>query len=406
MQYRSNLSFLASIGALLVAPLLPSCAAEPAAEEAGQGADEIRTADVQKQKELVIVDASVVKSAEASNAANGHWSFRFAVEQMAPAGMDPGDFVQSWLKGFSPGTINAFPVSDRSKGADALVKAWPKTSGGKLDLAKSPFVLLAITNRLDLGASNADPGEGRLVFGLSDGRPMTVIFEYKLPTKLTRKAWAKRWHELSSLAFGKSYNAALAALTDVFVLRNASPGRPNGSALGQVRSNEIQLALDSGIAPVWSLREFHLGAGGLLTPAPLTKTPDGSLNGSTKLGAFITANAAKVKKGTAALPPEMWGGESLMDGASTTWTFPGMAEGTRKAFAQQTCNGCHAGENPNIDGFYQITPLVGGDARKDGTSRLSPFELTDDMVQRAAVMVKLLPEGASAESEPTRGGVD
>ena len=53
-----------------------------------------------------------------------------------------------------------------------------------------------------------------------------------------------------------------------------------------------------------------------------------------------------------------------------------------------------------------VAPCLRGDARKDGTSRLSPFELTDDMVQRTAVMVKLLPEGASAESEPTRGGID
>ena len=188
--------------------------------------------------------------------------------------MDPGDFVLAWLKGFNPGKINGFPVTNRSKGAEALITAWPKTSAGKLDLAKSPFVLLAITNRIDLGASNTDPGEGRLVFGLSDGRPMTVIFEYKLPTKIARKEWAKKWHALAPLDFGTPYNKALVALTDLFVGKNASPARANGSAIGQVRTNEIQLALDSGIAPVWSLREFHL-VESVLTPAPVTKTPDG-----------------------------------------------------------------------------------------------------------------------------------
>src|SRR2546430_17596038 len=46
--------------------------------------------------ELVIVDASVVRGAHASSAANGHWSFRWLMEQMAPIGADPADFAAGW----------------------------------------------------------------------------------------------------------------------------------------------------------------------------------------------------------------------------------------------------------------------------------------------------------------------
>ncbi|MGK3963804.1 hypothetical protein WMF38_06455 [Sorangium sp. So ce118] len=67
--------------------------------------------------------------------------------------------------------------------------------------------------------------------------------------------WANAWHALGSLPFpSEDYNAALQAITTRFAGRNAAPGRPNGSSLGQLRTNDIALA-----SP-WELREFTLAA--------------------------------------------------------------------------------------------------------------------------------------------------
>src|SRR6185312_6997309 len=71
--------------------------------------------------------------------------------------------------------------------------------------------------------------------------------------------------------------------------RNANPGQPNGSALAQLRTNEIELSFE------WELREFHLSpTSGFLQPAGVALTPDLSLNGSQQVADFINQNEATI----------------------------------------------------------------------------------------------------------------
>ena len=124
--------------------------------------------------------------------------------------------------------------------------------------------LLAIVNRFDL-RSTGNAGEGRFVFGVLDaaGNPMqfTVILEYKLPAANAAavQTWANDWHALGALALGSAaYRTKLQQITHKFSKRGAFPGRPNDSAISQVRSNEIALAFP------WELRELHLTTTGQL----------------------------------------------------------------------------------------------------------------------------------------------
>ena len=95
-------------------------------------------------------------------------------------------------------------------------------------------------------------------------------------------------HALQELPFpSEAYNVALQAVTDRYTGRGALPGAPNGSALIDIRTNEIALSLDG----QWQLREFHIGAEtGLMTPSPLFQTPDRSFDTQPALARFINAN--------------------------------------------------------------------------------------------------------------------
>jgi len=345
---------------------------------------------VSRFKELMIVDPSVVNDqARTSSAQNGHWSFRWLMEQMVTPGADPSDFVANWInQGFAAGTVNGRPVQDRS-GVRALLTSWPKIPGtNKIDLAQSPFRLLAIVNRVDLATGNG-AGEGRFVFGLHQGgsaQRMTVIFEYKLPASAARQVWAQRFHALGALPFGATYNARLQMITDEYAGRGANPGGVNGSALGQLRTNEF-------LNVPWQLREFQLVSG---NPARLQitttkQTPDESFDGTQQLASYVSGNAQGILAGTALVPPAMLGGESNADFA---WSVPGASEQLRHAFALQTCNGCHAAEVPVIDTFYHVSPISTGGA--DGTGRLSPFLINSDLPFREDYLQATLCDGNCA----------
>jgi len=141
----------------------------------------------------------------------------------------------------------------------------PERDGGEvdacLDLARAPFRLLAIPNRIDLHASTN--GEARFVYGAVDasgaGRPKTVIIELEPPATnprsgiaLTRQNWAAAFHMLGGLPFGPRYNATLQSLTDLLTRRGTSRSKPGGSSVAQVRTN------DKLMGERWQLREFHL----------------------------------------------------------------------------------------------------------------------------------------------------
>jgi hypothetical protein len=468
----SNLSRLSLLTALVAAcGVAAACTSEtaPAAPDSpptlsdklqndtvSDDGDDAQTcaAKISQFNELEIVHPLVVNDPRASNATGGHWSFRFLVEQMAPKGTDPSDFVLALLKSWeTPETVNGVTVAARTQIDSVVINPWLTASGGKkLDLAKAPFKLMAITNRLDLLAKDcSNAGEGRFVFGVTDQNgnalSFTMIFEYHLPTggAVTPHVWAKRWHALHGLDItqgdGKTtYNDALQGITDLFSTRGSLPSAPNGNAISQVRSNEIALA-----GP-WQLREFHLvdsGSGGFLVPATTAQSPTQTgLNDTATLHDFISDNAAGIDDGTVVFPPtytdtikgvkqtvSILGPNSDEDGSRWQQTDPVTKRNpnpidatTLTNFSFLTCNGCHNLQNVQIGGFYHVDPFIEGNPKggvKAGSERLSPFLLGNpnanppipsDLARRAKVMQGLLcqtscpteglvsgPEGARVE---------
>jgi hypothetical protein len=370
---------------------------------------------IQRFKELTVVDPAVISDARSLNGPNGVWSFRHALEGIVPEAVDTSAFIRAWLDDWVTTTeVNGFKTDRESRAAGMktiLMCPWllstPENQcdnicetcpgGQKLDLAKAPFRLVAIVNRTDLRTrpDSASPaGESRLVFALTNGpaddpssKPlaMSLIFEFALPDSLTPKGWAEQWHALAThAAFDDAYKADLEALTERFVKRGASPSRTNGSAISQVRTNE------STFDWIWQLREFHLDSLGGLHLAPTANTPGETLNGSPILSDFIKSKADDIHADRMVLPPSFTAGAA--DQFLYRWSFSGVDEPTRAAFARQTCNGCHSGENPPIDTAFHVSPF------RVGPDKLSPFlnnpsdPTHDELGRREKLMSQILCE--------------
>ncbi len=347
------------------------------------------TAGIVASKELVVTDPSVLTDVRTSNtgAVAGPWSFRAMIEQLAPAGTDPADFAEAWVNTFadSNNVVNGFLVGARD--VARLRAIWPTTANGKLDLTRPPFQLLAIVNRIDVGAQGN--GEGRFVFGATDSfrNAMTVIFEYGLPSRdvttgatLNRNSWAVKFHGLGALPFGSSFNAALQGVTDLFTRRGTSPSKPGGSSINQVRTSENLMS-----PGFWQWRQYQLttvGSSVALTTVMTSQTPDESADnffGSAAADVMVShlnTNPVLLHGGYIDVPTGVVGGASLIGGRfSNGWSFSGRptVENARHNFAGMTCKGCHTTEtqNLNLDGFYIISPLRAGGP--DGTGTLAPF---------------------------------
>jgi len=313
---------------------------------------------------------------------NGAWAFKTLMTNMANqpvTGITPQVFTNDWLKKWlsadatvkhSNGVAAVFPIPARTalQGiVQSLQPGWNPNNPATLDMDKLPFRLLAIVNRLDLAQAGyfgaGEAGELRFVFGLVErqgnscvaSNEMTVIFEYKVPlaTCTGLKGLAAQWIALDALGLGTpAYNAALQDLTDDVTLPNAFPGRFNGSAIGQVRTNEVRLALP------WELREFTLQASpvhGKLLHETVKNTPDPSQNNSSRINAFLAGggfdkgsaselglplfaglpfNATAHRYGPGAAP------------ANPPWDgSPALPVATRFEFSHNTCGGCHLNEN-------------------------------------------------------------
>jgi hypothetical protein len=346
-------------------------------------------------KELIVVDESVLSDKRAQNAVGGAWSFRHVMEQLAPPGVEPGQYVLEWLRGWvAARTFNGLPLDRpeelrekqmeervicpwlRSTPANACNDDCSACSSQKLDLAVAPFRLIAISNRVDLAgmvASIMPAGEGRLVFGLTRGpaddpaspaAAMTVGVEYGLPNASPQQ-WAADWHALSAFtSFDEPYRAALQALTDRFVSRNAAPSRPYGSALSQLRTNESVLNW------IWQMREFTLDAGGHLIGSATLNTPARPFNDTPQLATWLANNADAVRSGDYKMPLDLLGGSN--EPLTFVWQAPKVDEPLRKAFANGTCNGCHVREDTTVNTTFQVSPF------KKGTEKLAPQLLQED----------------------------
>lgn len=337
---------------------------------------------VSQRRELMIRDVSVVDdpvrttfSAPTTDTRRGAWTFAKLVESVGPSAAAAPDMIEATFRTMQTDqTINGFTVGARPPIADVVLNPWPRTMTGKLDLTRAPLRLLAIVNRFDLRSlSKGHAGEGRFVFGVLDqfGNPLefTVILEYALPASSAAeiKRWADDWHALASLPFpSEAYNAALQTLTERFTRRGAFPGRPNGSALNTLRTNEIALG-----GP-WQLREHVLDARtGLLRPDPLDRTPDQSFDASTTLTNFINANEAAILTETHDVPLQL-GRMPFLGGAVfnflSGWNAPGVNNPeARHKFSANTCNGCHSSAETNTF-FLMVNPRLRGEQ-----SQLSPF---------------------------------
>jgi hypothetical protein len=369
---------------------------------------------IERFKELAIVDDAVVRDARTNNAANGPWSFRHAITSLMSDRDDPSTFVLSWFSDWADTSqVNGYPtdVESRVDGMKhELICPWLKwtpengcntdctaCTARKLDLAKAPFRLIGIVNRIDL-RERPDPdakslaGEGRLIFALTNGpaddpqsapRAMSVIFEYGLPNSGTPKEWADAWHHLGTHAtLDEEYRRELEQLTERFVKRGAVPENPNGSALAQLRTNE------SVFNWIWQLRQFRLDGGGALRLVPVTNTPAEAINNSTALRDYVAQNIQAIKEDRHILPKTMLAGSA--DQFRFRWNVPGADEATRTAFSRGTCNGCHSQENPPLDTAFHMSPF------RTGTDKLSPFvnnpanPANDDLGRREVSMKKLL----------------
>jgi len=345
-----------------------------------------QTCQVDRDRELMIRNISVVEDCERTTwgpcpngPANAAWTFGRLAEGLAGT-TDPktlSSFVLRWLSHWeTPQLVNGHVVPARSTIRDMVIDPWLAASGGKvLDMKKAPLRLLAIVARLDLrqnptyGQGNA--GEARFVFGVLDLRfppeqapSFTVIVEYGLPaaTCEEQKKWARLFHGLGSIPFGATYNATLQGITDRFTKIGSNPSKPNGSALNQLRTNEVELSFP------WELREFALLPDTTNTPpVPLRQTtvkqtPDNTFNDTQIVGDFINEFEAQILAHQHVVP-NVYQGQNFLGGSSFNnidfWNGLGIHNNeARHLFSLNTCNACHGAETST--GFLQVGPRTPG----------------------------------------------
>jgi len=325
----------------------------------------------------------------------------------------------------------------------------------------APFRLMAIANRLDLrngtGYTNKlfNAGETRFIFTLvnlytSNGDPFyfgdvgdipsnpfpgsltnfvdwkgfNAIFEFgNVQSDLCAlKAFANDWLDLSELSLGsESYNNALEEITELVINSNASPIKPNGSALNQLRTNEKIFfnTLDNNLSSAsiqawnlanWQFRQFEIdNLTHQLKQVPLSNTvhveefnkshntdflgflPTGR---SVSFGEYLTdwlynsKNSFLVRKEKHRIPKDYSGIELLSQAGendaeySFYWDFlynSGVnnnfnfnnevitnisqtnikAKDLRFRFSLNTCQGCHSGETKTF--FTMVSPLKYGE---------------------------------------------
>jgi hypothetical protein len=342
---------------------------------------------IKPRRELEIRDVSVVDD-QIRTGPGGAWTFGKLMEDMAPTPADAPAMVEAMLTSFlSQQTVNGFTLPPRP-GVQQVLDSM-RGPDGKLDLSQQTFRLLAIVNRIDLNdVSASTAGEGRFVFGFTPfGQTLqaTLIVEYAIPAASQAEILdlANAWHGLRALTLpSEEYNAALQKVTDRFTARNAAPGRPNGSALGQIRTNDFFT-----FGGVWEFREFHLDAtSGMLAPAPIALTPDRGFNLSDRLGRFVLANEPEILAEKHTVPLTFEGmpfqGGNVDASDFFTWQMPGVSPETRHRFARNTCNGCHTSNETGAN-FFQVNPRF-----PFQEAPLSGFLLGTDVTDFAAGVIR------------------
>jgi hypothetical protein len=314
------------------------------------------------------------------------------------------EFLLTWL--FTR-NINSDSVDARPAMWDDVIEPWLVASGGSsLDLDKAPFRLLAIVNRLDLRKTATgggyfggagiplDAGELRFVFGVvtppeysesgtCELEEFTTILEYGVPIGgcTSVRNWAREWTKLNIFpAYGTAYRNQLAMLTEQVVERDAAPSKGNGSAINQVRTNEIALARP------WEMNEFTLTdeesgdvpVDGALQTHTVAQTPDDAVYTPTPNPVISDYIDSEVSCDGNHEVPLAFDGSPFRGGNALVGKGPGSPPGTwfgdgpnttdyicrRHKFSVNTCNGCHSCDTGTE--FVHISPTSGIPASLSG----------------------------------------
>jgi hypothetical protein len=444
------------IGSLLTAALAAATACQPTptpapppvqpSEPTQPSQPPAAAHDVVVNKELMITNLSVVNDAR-TKGPDWPWSFGALMTRMAGP-TDPSAFVVKWLQTWeNDQPVNGFSIPKRAQIRKLVIEPWMKKDNGgqtvpdeswKVNFANAPFRLLAIVNRLDLmretTTSVANAGEGRFVFGVlgpaGEALPFTVIFEFEqlATTREQLRGWAQQWHALGttgSAPFDETYKAALQVITDRFSGSNAAPNKPNGSALNQLRTNEIALVIPENVSRGWELREFHI-ANGLLTPATTRQSPSNSFQNNAVLTEFINVNEAAIIDGTFEILPTFKGQPFLAASSIIAppvtgfrWIAPPTVNNNEARFkvAFGSCNGCHHMETATTNFVHVDNRAATSEAALSkfltGEPDGSDFKVDDqgvggfkrpfnDLKQRAAILKATAEEAGAVQLHSLR----
>ncbi|MFN0205223.1 MAG: hypothetical protein ACKVS6_02785 [Planctomycetota bacterium] len=334
-------------------------------------------------KELWIRDLSVVEDPvrtkyvpfNPSNPSEGIWTFGRFMENMAGAN-NVSKFVLHLFEQIRDDVVvNGFTVPGRPSFWDQIIQPWIDQSEANgidgLDFTIAPFRLNGFVNRIDLrtnatyGGGTVSAGEGRIVFTITDidGNTTigTLIMEYRLLANNCEevKKWAEAWHYLGSLKFGDEFNKNLQEIVEGFAGANADPNGVNGSALNQLRTNEVIAGFP------WQWREFQLSAATtLLEQSTVAQTPDISVNHTKALRNFVNQNEAAILANDY-IVPLTFAGQPFRGGVSdgepydAFYEAPGILNNeARHIVSLNTCVGCHSIETGV--GFFHSTPRSQG----------------------------------------------
>jgi hypothetical protein len=357
----------------------------------------------------LIVDPVITGDSRADDRSSYRpWSFRQRLEALVPdAAIEAaGPLADAWLAQWSslvevPASAAAgaarIPIVPRPAADDVLRCPWLKLSpdngcdracdtcrAHRPDLGRSPFRLLAIVNRADLGATagsgacGADGGELRFIYGAVDpttsqALPFTVIFEYGVTLRAgeSLRDWVAAWKALGGAAIGPAFAARLDVVVGWGLAR---------ATLRRVLSNEVAFGAAEGLP--WEMRQFVPA----LTDAGTTRlvevatsaTPRLTLASTPELGLWIDGNAAAVLAGDNPLPAALLAASAPIPTADFTWRTAARDPVVAAAFNRNTCNGCHGGRAGEGDLPFQHVAAQPGAYYGAGTgpgttARLSRF---------------------------------
>lgn len=312
--------------------------------------------------------------------------------RLAPAGRG-AEFVQRWFNGFTttrtlPGGATAAARPGFAQFLSELATAGAANPAG---LAQR-FHTTALINRVDL-AGPGDCGEARITYALNSAYTngnarMTIIVELGVPDDgAACRTVAQRWAELSLIEDSAERLRRLTAIYDQLL----TPAR-----LNQIRTNEFQNR--KGIEP-WELREWKLGADGMLDLAPVKQTVPAGVAPSAELLAWVRGSRAELLAGKAVVPERFLAAVSTENGGRVR--LPTDLKDVEKPLNEISCAGCHLTEtrSPFVHIGERLGKRQGNTFVPAGRAVIDEF-MQKELVQRAANLETILKTPAPMNARP------